>query len=349
MYSKRFILDVLDEHKNSLSGGSDNPTLNVPFGTEYKVFLKNDNDFDCAVDITVDGIHPLGYDGGKPNLLIIPAQSKYLLDGWFNKNLHGGDRFKLIAVDSSEAKSSGRVVGDSDNGVIEATFYAASKPADPYASLKNEWDGRLRDHANLMRRLKDLEDEAERLRLLDRIKNLEEEIERHRRKDRWNPWKDSWDKFPPYQPIWCSSIQDSTSENFTLYRGISGSSSNISKEKSILRASSFSLNKTSEPQSTKGFNSSEFEEAVTGRGSRHGEKLNKVHYEVGETPITTIQIKLVGFHPQTSSVEITKRVMSQFAPPEPSDVRFCTKCGHHLGTHNFQFCPMCGNAIPIKK
>jgi len=368
MYSKRFILDVLDERHKSLSGGDNaSSILNVPFGTEYKVFLKNDNDFDCAVDIVVDGIRPLGYDKGKPNFLILPAHQKYLLEGWFNQNLRGGDRFKIVALDSPEAKSSGRVKNDSDNGVIEATFYPASK-RDPYISLREDWERRLRDHEKLRREYSSLQEEIERLRILQKIRELEEEIERHKRYDRWSPWREPWiPRYPKYEPVWVTttggfsgfspqrrSVRKTNSLNessggyqeFSRTMNISMASTDSDPSSKPLMFDSASLNIPQSSASLYSANIDQYEtqEAATERGSRHYDSLDKVDYEVGEEVLAKLRIKLMGFHAPEAPV-VTAKSKNDSPEQTPTNARFCTKCGHKLGNHNFRFCPMCGNVI----
>lgn len=385
MYSKRFIMHVFDEHKRSLSGENNAEIINVPFGTEYKIFLKNDNDFDCAVDIKVDGVRPLGFENGKPNFLILPSHQKYLLEGWFNKNLRGGDRFKLVSLDSPEAKLSSRVKNDSDNGIIEATFYPASK-LDPYVSLREDWERRLKNHEKLRREYNNLQDEIERLRLLQKIRELEEEIERHKRHDKWVPWIDRWEpRYPKYKPIPIWIYQPNTTTDNFEYQGLSqlkniryDDTNSLNEDPyrykdyttcSTQPTSTEPAEKSISPNNSKSsgnslgtcgallnvyrnskslyfatIDKSDVQDAVTERGSCHYDSLSKVDYEVGDKPLTKLQIRLMGFHAPYVPV-ITPKSKSDVSDPTPTNARFCTKCGHKLGNHNFRFCPMCGNVI----
>ncbi|MCA9228524.1 MAG: hypothetical protein KDA47_23065, partial [Planctomycetales bacterium] len=104
-------------------------------GEEYAVLLKNDADFEVAVDLAIDGVSAfaLAEEAGlRRNLFLVPAHGSYVVPGWF-RSLTKTNAFVI----GGYAQSVNKQVGGScaSVGKISARFRAswsddASRPDD---------------------------------------------------------------------------------------------------------------------------------------------------------------------------------------------------------------------------
>lgn len=87
----------------------------IPFGCEYTIRLRNKNDRNCAVQVSIDG------ESQTKGGWIIPPKS--YRD--FERSSHSPRKFKLVESTSTEAQDHGKDTNNSEgyNGVLEAKFF----------------------------------------------------------------------------------------------------------------------------------------------------------------------------------------------------------------------------------
>ena len=98
---------ILEEHDKKVT---------LPFGSEYKVRLKNKNSKRCAVDLFLNGekISRFILDGGET------SDIERFLDG----NLNSGARFTFTYLNDKRVKDKGNF----ENGLVECHFYLEKPP-----------------------------------------------------------------------------------------------------------------------------------------------------------------------------------------------------------------------------
>lgn len=113
MYADRFILCLKHDGKILRDSGG---VVNVPFGVEYGIFLKNLNSVRAVAKVSVDGKDASGAG------LIIPANGSVDLERFItNGNLDRGNKFKFIERTAGIEAHKG--IG-ADDGLVRVEFFA---------------------------------------------------------------------------------------------------------------------------------------------------------------------------------------------------------------------------------
>lgn len=117
MYKEKFVLSVIhDGHPVKENGGRNDKQVAIPFGSEYKIRLKNKNDRSCTAKITIDGT-PVSNFGD----VIVSAGGTIDLERFIINSMNGGARFKFVDLDHSDVDDPTK----SENGVVRVEFYLA--------------------------------------------------------------------------------------------------------------------------------------------------------------------------------------------------------------------------------
>ena len=90
-----------------------NGVVVVPFESEYKLLLKNNNHRRASAHITIDG-SPISSMGD----LIIPAHADVTLERFITESLDRGKKFKFVPLDHPDVDDPGRA----ENGEIRVEF-----------------------------------------------------------------------------------------------------------------------------------------------------------------------------------------------------------------------------------
>lgn len=107
--------------------------IRIPFGTEYSLYMKNQNDTDALVSIKIDGKDVLS--GSK---IILRSKSILDLEGFLDGNFVK-DKFKFIERTKEIENFSGV---NPEDGIISVTFdYEKRKPSyQPYIVYYPKWE-----------------------------------------------------------------------------------------------------------------------------------------------------------------------------------------------------------------
>jgi len=116
MYKNNFVLSVKDSTGNTLreSSHSNYSRVYLPFESEYKLLLKNDNSRRAVIGITIDGVDVLGGSKLVLNAYASMDLERFLSDG----NLLSGRKFKFVSLTDSKVQDPTHP----KNGLIEVTF-----------------------------------------------------------------------------------------------------------------------------------------------------------------------------------------------------------------------------------
>lgn len=137
MYKDKFVLSVI--HNGSPvreSGSKHNRQAAIPFGSEYKIRLKNKNDRSCAVRLFIDGT-PVSNFGD----FVVSAGGSVDLERFVTDSMNSGKRFKFVTLDHRDVDDP----TSSDNGIIRAEFRLAKQPNGiwiNYPDTKKDWPPR---------------------------------------------------------------------------------------------------------------------------------------------------------------------------------------------------------------
>lgn len=119
MYKDKFVLSIIhDGRPVKETGGSYNRQVAIPFGSEYKIRLKNKNDRSCTARVTIDGV--LASNMGD---VIVNAGGTIDLERFITTSLKNGKRFKFVSVDHPNVDDPTK----SENGIIRVEFRLAKK------------------------------------------------------------------------------------------------------------------------------------------------------------------------------------------------------------------------------
>ena len=91
----------------------------IPFGSEYKLSLKNNNGRRAVVKITIDGTNISSFGN-----LVIPANDEVTLERFITQSLSEGKKFKFVPLDHPKVDDPGR----KENGLIRIEFQLEDKP-----------------------------------------------------------------------------------------------------------------------------------------------------------------------------------------------------------------------------
>ena len=95
MYREKFVLSVIhDGRPVKESGSRGSRQVAIPFGSEYKIRLKNKNDRGCTARVTIDGI-PISNFGD----IIVNAGGTVDLERFITSSMNNGKRFKFVDLD----------------------------------------------------------------------------------------------------------------------------------------------------------------------------------------------------------------------------------------------------------
>jgi len=100
----------------------------IPFGSEYKILLKNNNNRKAVAKITIDGA-PISSFGD----LVINTNSEIILERFITKSLDKGERFKFVPLDHPDVDDPSRI----ENGIIKVEFRLAKKQE--YIQFDDRW------------------------------------------------------------------------------------------------------------------------------------------------------------------------------------------------------------------
>jgi len=119
MYREKFILSVIhDGHPVKESGSRGNRQVAIPFGSEYKIRLKNKNDRSCTARVTIDGT-PISNFGD----IIVNAGGTVDLERFITSSMSGGKRLKFVDLNHPDVDDPTK----SENGVVRVEFYLAKQ------------------------------------------------------------------------------------------------------------------------------------------------------------------------------------------------------------------------------
>jgi len=128
MYKDGYVLAIL------ANGGaieeSNERTVPLPFGTEYKVRMINKNNDRCAADLIVNGEQVARF--------ILNSGETTDIERFLDGNLNSGKRFKFTHLNDSKVKDK----KDIDNGIVEVRFYREKHKQNPLVIEKHihHWD-----------------------------------------------------------------------------------------------------------------------------------------------------------------------------------------------------------------
>jgi len=113
MYQSKCVMTILDQ--NGLVLSENNGLCKLPFGSEYKIRLRNKNDFTVKAVVTVDGRSLMSMSGG--GIILYPNQ-KVDLERWID-SMTSGNKLKFVSVNHPQAQDPYSDM----NGIIEVKFY----------------------------------------------------------------------------------------------------------------------------------------------------------------------------------------------------------------------------------
>lgn len=131
MYFEKFVLSVIhDGHPVKESGSRGNRQVAVPFGSEYKLRLKNKNDRSCTANIAIDGT-PVSNFGD----VIINAGGSIDLERFITSSMKSGKRFKFVDLNHVDVDDPTK----SENGIVRVEFRLA-KHENGIKITPNSWE-----------------------------------------------------------------------------------------------------------------------------------------------------------------------------------------------------------------
>lgn len=119
MYKDKFVLSIIHEnYPVRETGHFSNREVAIPFGSEYKIRLKNKNDRSCTARVFIDG-KKVSSKGD----VVIYAGGSIDLERFIDRSLSEGKRFKFVSLDhpNVDDPTSG------ENGLIKVEFRLAKQ------------------------------------------------------------------------------------------------------------------------------------------------------------------------------------------------------------------------------
>jgi len=113
MYQQKCVMTILDQ--NGLMLKEDNGVCKLRFNSEYKIRLRNKNDFKVLAKVTIDG-KPL--TSMSESGVIIDPNSKVELERWID-DMHSGSKLKFVSAMHPDAQDP----YSTQNGNIRVKFY----------------------------------------------------------------------------------------------------------------------------------------------------------------------------------------------------------------------------------
>jgi len=131
MYKDKFILSIIHEgYPVKETGHFSNREIAIPFGSEYKIRLKNKNNRSCAARVFIDG-KKVSNKGD----FVINAGGSVDLERFVDRSLTDGKKFKFVSLDHPDVDDP----TSGDNGLIKVEFRLAKQP-NGIKILPNYWE-----------------------------------------------------------------------------------------------------------------------------------------------------------------------------------------------------------------
>jgi len=102
----------------------------IPFGSEYKLRLKNTNDRRCSVKVSIDGCNVSALGD-----VVVDSNGNIDLERFIDASLTEGNKFKFVALDDPAVDDPTKA----ENGLIEATF-TLEKKQEAIEYIVPQWD-----------------------------------------------------------------------------------------------------------------------------------------------------------------------------------------------------------------
>jgi len=117
MYKEKFVLSIIhDGRPVKESGTGSNREVAIPFGSEYKIRLKNKNNVACTARVFVDGKKLSGLGD-----VVVGAGGSIDLERFIDRSLNNGKKLKFVSLDDVNVDDP----TDSNNGIIKVEFRLA--------------------------------------------------------------------------------------------------------------------------------------------------------------------------------------------------------------------------------
>lgn len=131
MYKDKFVLSIIHEgYPVKETGHFSNREVAIPFGSEYKIRLKNKNDRSCAARVFIDG-KKVSNKGD----FVVNAGGSVDLERFIDRSLTEGKRFKFVSLDHPDVDDP----TSGENGLIKVEFRLAKQP-NGIKILPNYWE-----------------------------------------------------------------------------------------------------------------------------------------------------------------------------------------------------------------
>lgn len=102
-----------------------NDTVYIPFGTEYAIRVRNNNDVRAQFGLEIDGLE-------NPDRFVIGPHETVTIERFLEGNLKNGSRFKFVSENNAAVQNP----GSSQNGKIRVKFW---KELIPLAPTPTHW------------------------------------------------------------------------------------------------------------------------------------------------------------------------------------------------------------------
>lgn len=120
MYKDKFVVSVIyDGFPVKESGHFSSREVAIPFGSEYKIRVKNKNDRSCTARVFIDGrkVSNMGD-------VVVYAGGSIDLERFIDRSLSEGKRFKFVSLDHPDVDDP----TSGENGLIKVEFRLAKQP-----------------------------------------------------------------------------------------------------------------------------------------------------------------------------------------------------------------------------
>lgn len=120
MYKDKFVLSIIhDGFPVKESGHFSSREVAIPFGSEYKIRLKNKNDRSCSARVFIDG-KKVSSQGD----FVIYAGGSVDLERFVDRSLTEGKKFKFVSLEHPDVDDP----TSGENGLIKVEFRLAKQP-----------------------------------------------------------------------------------------------------------------------------------------------------------------------------------------------------------------------------
>jgi hypothetical protein len=120
MYKDKFVLSIIhDGYPVKETGHFSSREVAIPFGSEYKIRLKNKNDRSCTARVFIDGRRV-----SNKGDFVIYAGGSVDLERFVDRSLTEGKKFKFVSLDHPDVDDP----TSGENGLIKVEFRLAKQP-----------------------------------------------------------------------------------------------------------------------------------------------------------------------------------------------------------------------------